>query len=167
VPAAIMSIAAANLFTRNLYLEYLNKGASTRSQGIVAKYASIGVNLCALVFVLLLPMQYAINLQLVGGVIVLQTFPAIVFGLWKRLFHHQALLVAWSVSLTVAVVLLIRLRLQSSAYPIEINGHVFSVYVGIIALAVNLAMAAAGTFVMDMFNVARQADGTRPADYVA
>lgn len=114
VPAAIMSIAAANLFTRNLYLEYVKKDASARLQGSVAKYASIAVNACALVLVLKLPMQYAINLQLMGGVLVLQTLPAIVFGLWKRLFHHQALLAGWAMSLVVGCILLMRLNLQSS-----------------------------------------------------
>jgi SSS family solute:Na+ symporter len=167
VPAAIMSIAAANLFTRNLYLEYLNKDASARSQGKVAKYASIGVNVCALVLVLKLPMQYAINLQLLGGVLVLQTLPAIVFGLWKRLFHHQALLAGWAISLIFAIFLLMRLKLQSSAYPIEIAGHVVSVYVGIIALVVNLVVASVGTLVMDLLHVARAIDGTCPTDYVA
>jgi SSS family solute:Na+ symporter len=166
VPAAIMSIAAANLFTRNLYLEYLKSDASSRSQGIVAKNASIGVNICALVLVLMLPMQYAINLQLLGGVLVLQTLPAIVFGLWKRLFHHQALLAGWGISLALAVVLLMRLRLQSSAYPIEIGGHVIAVYVGIIALVANLVIATIGTLIMDALQVTRAVDGTSATDYV-
>jgi SSS family solute:Na+ symporter len=167
VPAAIMSIAAANLFTRNLYLEYVKKDASARSQGIVAKYASIGVNACALVLVLVLPMQYAINLQLLGGVLVLQTLPAIVFGLWKRLFHHQALLAGWALSLVIAGILLMQLNLQSSVYPLVVGGRVVSVYVGLIALVGNLVISAAGTIVMDALNVAREVDGTGPTDYVA
>jgi SSS family solute:Na+ symporter len=162
-----MSIAAANLFTRNLYLEYVKKGASAHSQGIVAKYASIGVNACALVLVLVLPMQYAINLQLLGGVLVLQTLPAIVFGLWKRLFHHQALLAGWALSLAIAGILLMQLNLQSSAYPLVVGGRVVSVYVGLIALVGNLVISAAGTIVMDALNVAREVDGTGPTDYVA
>ena len=102
VPAAIMSIAAPNLFARNIYVEYLKKDASSHAQGVVARYASVAVNVCALVFVLGFPKQCAINLQLLGGVLILQTFPAIVFGLWKRLFHHQALLAGWAVSLAIA-----------------------------------------------------------------
>jgi SSS family solute:Na+ symporter len=167
VPAAIMSIAAANLFTRNVFVEYLQTDASSRTQGTVARYASIGVNACALLVVLLLPMQYAINLQLLGGVLILQTLPALVFGLWKRLFHHQALLAGWAAGLAVAVVLLLRLHLQSSAYPIVVAGHVESIYVGIIALVANLAVTTAGTLLMDRLHVPRLADGTAPADYVA
>ncbi len=166
VPAAIMSIAAANIFTRNFYLEYLHQDASSGVQAVVAKYASVGVSACALVFVLVVPMQYSINLQLLGGALVLQTLPAIVFGLWKRLFHHQALLAGWAVSIGVAVTLLLRLKLQSSAYPVAVAGHTFSVYVGIIALLANLAIATTGTIALDSLRVARPVDGTGPADYV-
>jgi solute:Na+ symporter, SSS family len=167
VPAAIMSIAAANLFTRNIFLEYLRKDATSRSQGLVAKYASVAVNVGALIFVLELPMQYAINLQLLGGVLILQTLPAIVFGLWKRIFHHQALLAGWAVSLGIAGILLMRLNLQSSAYPVAIGGHVFSTYVGLIALVANLIVAAAATLIMDKLKIPRLPDRTAPADYIA
>lgn len=167
VPAAIMSIAAANLFTRNLYVEYLHRGASQGTQARVAKVASLGVNACAFVVVVRMPMQYAINLQLLGGVLVLQTLPAIVFGLWRRVFHHYALLAGWAASMGVAWVLLMRLKLQASAYPVEMFGRVFPLYVGIIALAVNLAIAAAGTLVMDAMKVGRGRDGTEAGDYVA
>lgn len=167
VPASIMSIAAANLFTRNIYLEYFNKHASARTQGATAKYASICVNTCSLIVVLLLPMQYAINLQLIGGVLVLQTLPGIVFGLWKRLFHHWALLAGWGSSLAMAVVLLARLGFQRSTYPFAIHGHAFEIYVGVIALAANLLVAAVGTVFLDILNVARLTDATKPADYIA
>jgi SSS family solute:Na+ symporter len=166
VPAAIMSIAAANIFTRNFYLEYLYKSASSDVQAVVAKYASIGVNASALVFVLVVPMQYAINLQLLGGVLILQTLPAIVFGLWKRLFHHQALLAGWAISLGIAVTLLLRLKLQSSAYPVVVGEHTFSVYVGVIALLANLAIATIGTIALDSLKVSRSVDGTGSTDYV-
>jgi SSS family solute:Na+ symporter len=167
VPAAIMSIAAANLFTRNLYVEYLKSGATPREQGSVAKIASIGVNACALLFVLAVPMQYAINLQLLGGVLVLQTLPAIVFGLWKRLFHHQALLAGWAASLLLSGFLLAGLKLQSSSYPITMGGHTFSVYVGVIALVANLAITCVVSSILDALKVGRLVDGTASADYIA
>jgi SSS family solute:Na+ symporter len=112
-------------------------------------------------------MQYSIDLQLLGGTLILQTLPAIVFGLWKRVFHHQALLVAWAVSLIIVFMLLARLKLQSSAYPVAIAGRQFSVYVGIIALLANLLIASIGTILMDALRVPRAIDGTTPADFVA
>ena len=49
----------------------------------------------AVVFILVLPTQYAIDFQLLGGVWILQTLPAIVFGLYTRWLHRWALLAGW------------------------------------------------------------------------
>src|SRR5436305_972472 len=73
VPAAIMSIAAANLFTRNVYKEYLKKDASPRQEARVAKITSLVVKLGAVAAILFLNPQFSIDLQLIGGVIILQT----------------------------------------------------------------------------------------------
>lgn len=167
VPAAIMSIAAANLFTRNLYVEYFERHASASMQSRIAKAASVVVNVGALAFVLYVPTQYAINLQLLGGILILQTFPAIVFGLWERIFHHGALLAGWAVGLAVAAVLLARLSFQTSAYVFVIDDHKIPVYVGIIALFANLLTAWVGTLVLDLMKVGRAHDGTQASDYVA
>ena len=80
VPAAIMSIAAANTFTRNIYKEWLKPDATVEQEAKVSKLASLVVKLFALVFVLLLDKQNAINFQLLGGIWILQTFPTIVLG---------------------------------------------------------------------------------------
>jgi SSS family solute:Na+ symporter len=68
VPAAIMSIAAANLFTRNIYREFFHRNASDRQESRMAKWMSLIVKFGALIFILLLPSQYAIQLQLLGGI---------------------------------------------------------------------------------------------------
>jgi len=96
VPASIMSIAAANLFTRNIYKEYIRRDATDRQESSVAKLTSLVVKFGALLFIIFLPSQQAINFQLLGGVWILQTFPAIVFGLYTRWFHRWALLAGWA-----------------------------------------------------------------------
>ncbi len=96
VPAAIMSIAAANLFTRNIYRAYFRPDATPREEAQVSKIVSLVVKVGALVFVLALSRSFAINLQLLGGVWILQTFPAIVVGLYTRWFHRWALLAGWA-----------------------------------------------------------------------
>ena len=60
---------------------------------------SLVVKAFALVFVLTLDKQNAINFQLLGGIWILQTFPAIVFGLYTRWFHRWALLAGWAVGM--------------------------------------------------------------------
>src|SRR5579863_7095735 len=81
VPAAIMSIAAANLYSRNIYKEYLRPQATPQDEARMAKLVSLIVKLGALAFILFTKPQYAINLQLLGGVWIIQTFPTVVVGL--------------------------------------------------------------------------------------
>ena len=51
----------------------------------------------ALIFVLIMDQSAAINMQLLGGIWILQTFPSIVAGLYTRWFHKTALLIGWAV----------------------------------------------------------------------
>src|SRR6202034_3854545 len=90
VPAAIMSIACANLFTRNIYKEYLSPNCSPSRESLVAKLTSLAVMLGALLFVLKIPQIYAINLQLLGGIWIIQTLPAVLLGLYTRKLHPMA-----------------------------------------------------------------------------
>ena len=96
-----MSIAAANLFTRNIYKAYLKPDATDAQEAKVSKIASLVMKFGALLFVLTLDRQNAINFQLLGGVWILQTLPAIVFGLFTRWFHRWALLAGWAVGMVV------------------------------------------------------------------
>ena len=99
VPAAIMSIAAANLWTRNIYKAYINRDATHGQEAQQAKIASLLVKFGALAFVLFVSTTYALDLQLLGGVWILQTFPAIVVGLYTRFFHRWALIAGWAVGM--------------------------------------------------------------------
>ncbi len=95
VPAAIMSIAAANLFTRNIYKEYLKKDATPQQEAQVAKIASLVVKLGAVAAILFLNPQFSIDLQLIGGVIILQTLPSVALGLYTRWLHRGGLIAGW------------------------------------------------------------------------
>jgi SSS family solute:Na+ symporter len=94
VPAAIMSIACANLFTRNIWREYIDPNCSPAHECHVAKIVSLAVKLGALLFILELPKQ-AIELQLLGGIFIIQTLPALMLGLYTRWLHPTALLIGW------------------------------------------------------------------------
>ncbi len=99
VPAAIMSIAAANLWTRNVYRAFINSAATPAEEARQSKIISLVVKFGALGFVLWLPNKFAINLQLLGGIWILQTLPAIVVGLFTGWFHRWALLIGWAVGM--------------------------------------------------------------------
>ncbi|MDE2350275.1 MAG: sodium:solute symporter, partial [Alphaproteobacteria bacterium] len=95
VPAAIMSIACANLFTRNIWKEYINPKVSGAGESQIAKIASLVVKVGALFFIIFMPQQYAINLQLLGGIWIIQTLPAVLIGLYTRWLNPWALLIGW------------------------------------------------------------------------
>ena len=146
VPAAIMSIATANLFTRNIYGELLHRSffsaAMTGGQeAATAKLISLAIKLGALAFVLLVRAQFAIELQLLGGVWILQVLPAVVGGLFTRFFHGRGLLWGWLVGMAAGTAMTASLGLRSSIYPLHIGGHVYGVYAALPALALNLAVA--------------------------
>ncbi len=90
-----MSIAAANLFTRNIYREYLNKHATDAQEAKVSKITSLVVKVGAVLCILILDPQFSIDLQLIGGVIILQTLPSVALGLYTRWFHRGGLITGW------------------------------------------------------------------------
>ena len=76
VPAAIMSIAAANLYTRNIHREFINPNPTDRQEAQMAKWVSLVVKFGALIFIVFVPTQFAIYLQLLGGILIIQTLPS-------------------------------------------------------------------------------------------
>ena len=142
VPAAVMSIGAANLFTRNFWKAYVNPAVTPSGEAAVAKVVSLVVKLGALAFVAAVDKQYAINLQLLGGLWILQTFPAVVFGLFTRWFRAPALLTGWAVGI-VGGTILFYLAGAKPVHPLPFGGTSYGVYTGLLAVAVNMIVAVA------------------------
>ncbi len=142
VPAAIMSIAASNLFTRNLYGAFARTRMTARGESEMAKVVSLLVKFLALVFVLRLPATYAIEMQLLGGIWMGQIFPAVVMGVFTRWFHPWALLAGWAAGMAAGTGMAVSLGLRSSVYPLHVAGGVYPMYAAVPALALNLAVAA-------------------------
>ncbi|MHB1608376.1 MAG: monocarboxylate uptake permease MctP [Acidiferrobacter thiooxydans] len=163
VPAAIMSVAAANLFTRNIYKAFLDPGVSATGEARTAKLASLFVKLGALAFVLGIPEKYAIMLQLLGGVWIIQTFPAIVIGLYTRWPHRYALVLGWLVGMIAGTGMVASLSFKGVIYPLVIAGHTFPAYAALYALAVNLAVTVVGTWVFNVLHIGAGQDGTLDA----
>src|SRR5205807_8699457 len=83
----------------NIYREFFRRDASPAHETKVAQLVSLIVKAGALVFVLALSKTFSINLQLLGGIWILQTFPSIVAGLYTRWFHRWALLLGWAAAM--------------------------------------------------------------------
>ena len=122
VPAAIMSIAAANLYTRNIHRAYFERQLSDRRETQIAKIVSLVVKLGALAFIIFLPLQYAIQLQLLGGIWIIQTLPAIVFGLYTRWLDHRALLLGWLAGIASGTWMAYTLQFKSTSFVLHLGG---------------------------------------------
>ncbi|MFJ8432341.1 monocarboxylate uptake permease MctP [Kitasatospora sp. NPDC094019] len=171
VPAAIMSIAAANLFTRNVYKEFLKPTATPADETRVAKLVSLLVKVGALVFVLGMDKQAAINLQLLGGLWILQTFVSIVGGLFTRWFHHWALLAGWAAGMVYGTWQAYGIASPKTKHfggnAAEIPGIGEFGYIGLTAFVLNLLVAVVLTLVLRAVKAPDGPDETRPGDYSA
>jgi SSS family solute:Na+ symporter len=159
VPVAVMSVAAANLFTRNVYVEFLNPTATPKLQVRVARTVSVLVKVGALAFVLALRTEDAINLQLLGGVWILQTAPAVIVALWTGWPHRYAVLAGWAVGMVSGTTLLATNGFVS-VVPLSIGVAHVQVYAALLALAANLAVVGVLTPLLDRLRVPRGLDTT-------
>src|SRR2546423_9855050 len=175
VPAAIMSIAASNLFTRNIWVEFFDRDATPERETAVAQGVSLVVEIGAVVFVLALNPQFSLNLQLLGGVWILQTLPAIVFGLYTRVFHRWALLLGWLAGMVTGTWMAYSVpnpvkhqaHFGSSVYEWHFFGWHFSAYIGLIAFCINLAVVAVASLLLGLLRAPKGEDRTAPADFEA
>jgi len=181
VPASIMSIGAANLFTRGIYREFIRPAASPRMETQVSRIASLLVKLGALAVVLLLTPQFAIDLQLTGGVLILQILPAAAIGLHTNWFHRWALIAGAVAGLASGILMLFQIpslgpggvitsaHFGGDSWPLTHLGlHTgVTLYVGLLALGVNLTVTVAGTVICRRFGIREGLDITSAADYLA
>ncbi|HYU85308.1 MAG TPA: sodium:solute symporter [Kribbellaceae bacterium] len=172
VPAAIMSIGAANLFTRNVYKAFVKPDASPAQEAQISKYASLVVKVGALVFVLGMDKTVSLNLQLLGGIWILQTFPAIVVGLYTRWFHRWALLAGWAVAMVYGTVVAYQQinpntgkHFGSPLAEIPFTDRMG--YIGLTSFVINLLVVVVLTVALKALNVAPGKDSTHPTDYRA
>ncbi|HEU5398635.1 MAG TPA: sodium:solute symporter [Gammaproteobacteria bacterium] len=164
VPAAIMSIAAANLYTRNVYKEYLKPEASAADEARMAKLVSLIVKLGALAFILFTKPQYAINLQLLGGVWIIQTFPTVVVGLYTRWLHRWALAGGWAVGMAAGTWMVVSQGFKPT-YPLRLDGLTLPGYAAFYTLLLNFAVAIVLTFLLRAAKAREGIDATAPQDY--
>lgn len=145
VPAAIMSIACANLFTRNLYKEYWNPHCTEAEEARMAKIVSLVVKIGAVVFILAIPKAYAIQLQLLGGIWIIQLLPPILLGLFTRAVNGRALLLGWTAGMAIGTYMAATRGFVSSIYPLEIFGVTLPGYAALYSVLVNFLVALAFT----------------------
>ncbi len=129
-----MAFAAANLYTRNVHREFINTAMTPEQETNVAKLVSLIVKVGAVVFILALPLTYAIQLQLLGGIWIIQPLSALVLGLYTRVLDHRGLLIGWAAGTWMAV----SLQLKGSIFTINLFGMQVPGYVAVWALIITI-----------------------------
>ncbi|CAL9428238.1 Monocarboxylate transport permease protein [Streptomyces sp. enrichment culture] len=171
VPAAIMSIAAANLFTRNIYKDFIRPDATAAQETKVSKLVSLLVKVGALVFVLTMDKTVAINFQLLGGIWILQTFPALVGGLFTRWFHRWALLAGWAAGMVYGTLAAYGVSTPAQEHFAGSSGEIPGIgevgYIGLTAFVLNVLVTVVLTVALRAFGAPDGVDETRPEDYTA
>jgi len=165
VPAAIMSIAAANLYTRNIHREFINKNPTDHEEAQMAKWVSLIVKFGALAFIIFLPLQYAIQLQFLGGILIIHTMPAVLLGVYTRWFNSWALLLGWLVGIVSGTWMFWAAKL-TAIYPLAIGGHMYPGYTAFYTIILNLVVV---VVLSPLFNAVSgtRVDETVAADYHA
>jgi SSS family solute:Na+ symporter len=143
VPAAIMAIAVANLFVRNIVGEFAK--LKPRTETTLAKIISTVFKFIALAFVFVVPATYAIQLQLLGGVLIAQTLPAVFLPLYTNKLEPRSTLVGWGLGVLSGILMELYANkfgpLVSSVY----NTTLGPIYIALLALGINLLITAVGT----------------------
>jgi SSS family solute:Na+ symporter len=132
--------------------------------------ASLLVKFGAPAFVLALSNQFAINLQLLGSVWILQTLPAIVIGLYTGWMHRWALFAGWAAGMVWGTWLAYGVASPTQEHfggPLmDFPGTDTRVYIGLVALLLNLLVAVVLTVLFRVMKVDGGVDRTRPSDYL-
>ena len=166
VPAAIMSIAASNLFTRNIYVRFINPDCTPRQESQNAKIVSLIVKFGALVFVILLPLQYAIQLQLLGGIWISQTIPTVIVGLYTGRLNPWALLVGWAAGIVCGTAMAASTQFQSATFPLSLDGLTVPGYAALYALIINFVVSIVLSLLLNVVQGMRGSDETTASDYL-
>jgi len=149
VPAAIMAISQANLLARNIIKE-IRPNMSATSEIRITKISSTIFKFVALGFVFVVPATYAISLQLLGVILIIQILPAVFFGLYVKSLRKEPLIAGLIVGIVSGILMVEYTNhfgaLTSSLFNIPIFG---SMYVAVVALAFNLIISFGGSSILN------------------
>jgi SSS family solute:Na+ symporter len=111
------------------------------------------------------PTQYAIYLQLLGGIWIIQTLPAVLLGAYTRWFNDWALLVGWAVGIAFGTGMAAAVNLTPT-YPLRLAGFTFPGYTALYTVILNILVTIVLTPVFNAVAAQRTPlDETVASDY--
>ncbi len=146
VPAAIMAMAQANLLTRNIIKE-IKPNLSDKSEIKITKVSSTVFKFIALGFVFSVPATYAISLQLLGGILIVQILPTVFFGLYTKMLKKTPLIIGLLVGISSGI-LMVEMANNFGPLTSSLLKTTFGpIYIAVISLGINLAISFGGSMV--------------------
>lgn len=152
VPAAIMAMAQANLLTRNIIKE-IKPNLSDKSEIRITKASSTVFKFIALGFVFSVPATYAISLQLLGGILIVQILPAVFCGLYVKSLRKTPLIIGLLAGI-ISGILMVEFTNSFGPLTSSLLKTAFGpIYIAVIALGINLAISFGGSMIQKKINV--------------
>ena len=130
----------------------------------MAKIVSLVIKAGALVFIFFVPLQYALWLQLLGGVWIIQTVPSVIIGLYTRFYHGWALFCGWLAGFCIGTWMVLNNN-YAPVYPLNILGTTFPCYIALAMLVLNIVVATVLSLAFNAIAPDRSRDVTQAADY--
>jgi solute:Na+ symporter, SSS family len=115
------------------------------------------VKIGAVVFILAIPQSYAIQLQLLGGIWIIQLLPPILLGLYTRKFNAMALFAGWVAGTAIGTAMAAAQGFTVSVFPLEIFGLTIPGYAALYSVLANFLIAFALAPVFDRIGRTRSA----------
>lgn len=160
VPAAIMAMSQASLLTRNIIKE-IKPNMSTSSEIRITKISSTAFKFVALGFVFIVPATYAISLQLLGGILIVQILPAVFFGLYVKSSLRKEPLIAGLLVGIFSGIYMVEYTNNFGALTSSLFHTTFgSLYVAVIALVFNLIISFGGSAIMNKKRLLSYGEGS-------
>jgi SSS family solute:Na+ symporter len=88
-------------------------------------------------FSIAVPKQLVVNLQLMADRMVLQTLPAVIFGLWNASLNAQGITIGWFAGTLSATLMCSCSHFASPLVRFNVSSVRFSLYIGVAALLLN------------------------------
>lgn len=160
VPAAIMAMSQASLLTRNIIKE-IKPNMPASSEIRITKISSTAFKFVALGFVFIVPATYAISLQLLGGILIVQILPAVFFGLYVKSSLRKEPLIAGLLVGIFSGIYMVEYTNNFGALTSSLFHTTFgSLYVAVIALVFNLIISFGGSAIMNKKRLLSYGEGS-------
>ncbi len=154
VPAAIMAISQANLLTRNIIKEF-KPDLDSKAEANIAKWASVIFKFLALGFVFLVPETYSIQLQLLGGILIVQTLPPIFIGLYTKWLDKNALIAGWLVGTVSGLYFVMQANAGHAIVTTFMHTRFGLLYVALVALVLNFVVSVSWSVIANVLKTGR------------